>query len=61
MKLKQSLIIAVVLGILSIMTWEFYWRSQGYYPDYDNDDALWANQRNRVNKASKDDIILIGS
>ena len=61
MKLKQSLIIAVVLGILSIMTWEFYWRSQGYYPDYDNDDALWANQRVRVNTATSDDVILIGS
>ena len=61
MKLKQSLIIAVVLAILSIMTWEFYWRSQGYYPDYDNDDALWANQRVRVNTATSDDVILIGS
>ena len=61
MQLKQSLIIAVILGVISLATWEFYWSSQGYYPDYDNDEALWANQRARVSKAKKGNIIIIGS
>jgi hypothetical protein len=61
MQLKQSIIIAFALSIICVSVWELYWRSQGYYPDFDNDDALWANQRDRVNTASKDDIILIGS
>ncbi len=61
MQLKQSLIIAISMAILSIIAWEFYWRSQGYYPDYDNDEALWSDQRARVNSAAKNDILLLGS
>lgn len=61
MNLKQSLIIGIVLCLLGILAWELYWRSQGYYPDLDNDEALFATQRNRTDKAIDSDVILIGS
>jgi len=61
MKLKLSLIIALTLSVISIIAWEFYWRSQGVYPTLDDNEALWAMQRQRVEKASSKDILLMGS
>src|SRR5690606_13009228 len=61
MYLKQSLIVAVILALLSITAWEFYWRSQGYFPDLDDDKYLWANTRAKVDKANDDGVVLIGS
>lgn len=61
MHLKQSLIVAVVLSVLSITAWELYWRSQGYFPDLDDDKYLWAHTRAKVDKATNQDVVLIGS
>tara|TARA_R110000868_G_scaffold1389_10_gene10747 strand:+ start:5802 stop:6830 length:1029 start_codon:yes stop_codon:yes gene_type:complete len=61
MQLKQTLIIAFTLSIISLSVWELFWRSQGFYPTLDDNEALWAMQRHRVEKATNKDIILIGS
>ena len=61
MQLKQSLIIAFALSVLSLTAWEFYWRSQGLYPTLDDNEALWAVQRARVEKATGKDVLLMGS
>jgi hypothetical protein len=63
MHLKQSLIIALTLGIISVTAWELYWRTKPeYYKAVLEDDRyLWAEQRAKVETATKDDIILIGS
>lgn len=61
MHLKQSLIVAVILSVLSITAWELYWRSQGKIPDLDDDKNLWAVQRAKVKKLSTEDVILLGS
>jgi hypothetical protein len=61
MQLKQTLIIAFTLSILSLTTWEVFWRSQGVYPTLDDNEALWANQRARVESASSNNILLMGS
>lgn len=61
MYLKQSLLIALALSMLSISAWEFYWRSQGFYPTLDDNEELWATQRARVEKTNEQDVLLIGS
>lgn len=61
MKLKQTLILAVILSLISITIWELYWRSQGYIPDIDDDKHLWATIRAKVDKATENDVVLIGS
>lgn len=61
MHLKQSLLIAFTLSVIGIGAWELYWRSYGYYPTLDDNDALWAVERSKVDKLSKDDVVLIGS
>jgi len=61
MQLKQTLIIALALCVISLTAWEVFWRSQGVYPTLDDNEALWAVQRSRVEKASSNNILLIGS
>lgn len=61
MNLKRSFVIAVVMAIVLLLLWEFYWRSQGYFPTIDDNKDLWAVQRAKVEKLSDDDIVLIGS
>ena len=61
MQLKQTLIIAFTLSVISISAWELYWRSQGVRPTLDDNEALWAVQRARVEKATEKAILLMGS
>ena len=61
MNLKKSLIIAVMISIIGFTAWELYWRSQDFRTDLDDNEALWAVQRHRVEKATDKDILLMGS
>lgn len=61
MKLKQTLILTVIFSLLSITVWELYWRSQGYTADLDDDKYLWAKARHKVEKATENDVVIIGS
>jgi len=61
MNLKRSLIIAVTLSLVTIGSWEMYWRSQGYYPGLEDDKELWAIQREKLEKATNNDVVLLGS
>ncbi|HEY5689534.1 MAG TPA: hypothetical protein VIS27_14610, partial [Yeosuana sp.] len=61
MQIKQSIIIALALSVLSLAAWEVFWRAQGVYPTLDDNEALWAVQRQRVEKATDKDIVLMGS
>ena len=42
MELKKTLIIRLTLSIIGLIAWETYWRSQGYYPNLDDNKDLWA-------------------
>lgn len=61
MKLSHSLVISLIIFSLAIGSWEMYWRSKGYKPTIEDDKALWAVQRAKVNNASENDVVLFGS
>ena len=61
MNLKKSFTIAIILIIAAIGFWELYLRSQGYTPNIEDDKALWAVQRGKVQNASSNDVVLFGS
>ncbi len=61
MHLKKSFIAAIILSIIGIATWEMYWRSQNYYPTLNDEKALWAVHRAKVENATKEDLIVLGS
>lgn len=61
MNLKKSLLITIILSFLAIGAWELYWRSKGYFPDLDDDKFLWAKTRAKVDKATSNAVVLVGS
>ena len=61
MQLKKSFTIAMILGIIGIASWEAYWRSQDYYPTLNDEKALWAMHRAKVENLTQEDIIVLGS
>lgn len=50
-----------VLAVVGLGAWELYWRAQGFTADIDDDKNLWSWQRSALDKASKDDVALLGS
>ena len=61
MKLKLSLIVTIALTLIGLIIWESYWRSEGYYPNLNDDKALWAMERSKVEKATTEDVVILGS
>ena len=61
MQLKKSLIIALVISAVGLISWETYWRTQGYYPNLNDEKALWSMHRVKVEKANKKDVVILGS
>jgi hypothetical protein len=61
MNLKRSLFIAFVISIIALVSWESYWRTQGYYPTLNDEKALWAIHRSDVETATKEDLVILGA
>lgn len=61
MNLKLTFYLTCLFALVSLGAWEIYWRSQGYITDLEDDKYLWADQRSRVEKADKNDVVIIGS
>jgi hypothetical protein len=61
MNLKQSMLIAIVLSLLSLVAWECYWRAHGKIPDLDDNKELWAVQRAKVESLPENGVVLMGS
>lgn len=52
---------ALFLGLALLTSWELYWKSQGYFSELDDNKALWAVNRAKVDDLSKDDVVILGS
>ena len=52
---------ALLLALLALIALEVFWRSLGYTPSITDNQALWAQQRQRVETANKDTLLLLGS
>ncbi len=61
MHLQKTFLFAIILSLLSLTAWELYWRSQGYYPTISDEKALWAKERTKLEKATENDVVIIGS
>lgn len=57
---KKTFLIAAVLSISALTAWELYWRSQGKVPTLQNDKDLFAVQRAKLDKLTKDDYVIVG-
>ena len=61
MQPKKSFLIALAISVLALCSWELYWRSQGLLPSIEPDKNLFAVQRDKVDKLTDDDIVIVGS
>ena len=52
---------AIIVGVLLLAAWEWHWRDYGASPAYRNSDALWAQQRRRIDNGEGGKTVLIGS
>lgn len=57
----KSVILAGVITIVFMSSWEWYCRSQGFIPTPDSTKALWAEQRGRLLDNNPDQVILISA
>jgi hypothetical protein len=61
MNLFRSFILAIILGMLSVVAWELYWRSQGLEPNIDDNNNLSSIQRAKLEKPTQEQVVFIGS
>jgi len=59
--LKRSAIVAAMLFIVSILSWEFYLRQDGVDHSFDDGGPLWAYHRDRVYQPMSNATVFIGS
>jgi hypothetical protein len=57
----KSAILALILVLTVIGSWELYLRHKGIKPDYDDDAELWADKRAMVYEPSDKATVFIGS
>ena len=60
-QLTKSFLLALLLVIAFIVTWEFVWRSKGYGITYNDDKNLWAHTRNSANEPVDKTTVFAGS
>src|SRR6187431_886295 len=58
--LKAGLL-ALALTVLFVVSWEFYWRSNGFKISYDDNVSLWAHTRTKIYESSPARPVVIGS
>jgi len=57
----KSALLALILVIAFLASWELYLRNKGYKPDFDDSPELWANTRAMVYEPSDKTTVFIGS
>ncbi len=59
--LIKSAILALVITLIIIGSWEIHLRHRGIKPDFDDDAELWANKRAMIYKPADQATVILGS
>ncbi|MFQ5583609.1 MAG: hypothetical protein ACE5GL_04165 [Calditrichia bacterium] len=54
-------LLLLIIVLPAVGAWEWHWRSQGYVPDYDNTENMWAEFRAKAEKADAEYTVILGS
>ncbi|MFT5366703.1 MAG: hypothetical protein ACI8V2_001652 [Candidatus Latescibacterota bacterium] len=54
-------LITLVLVSIFMVGWEFYWRAEGYVPQYSDSRDIWASQRTRVSQGTGKETVIVGA
>jgi len=60
-QIAKSGLLALVLILGFILSWEWYWRQKGFVPTYNDDKLLWAVKRAEVYQPAEKATVFIGS
>ena len=58
---KLSFLIACAFSIFFLISWELYWRAQGYIPSMNDSKELWAEKRALIEDVDDDQVVILGS
>ncbi|MBI2425800.1 MAG: hypothetical protein HYV27_23445 [Candidatus Hydrogenedentes bacterium] len=59
--LHRSAVLAAVAVLAFFVTWEIYWRGQGYVPTLNDSKNLFAKQWDLLDQLGKEDVVLAGA
>ncbi|MBK7338185.1 MAG: hypothetical protein IPJ00_19425 [Saprospirales bacterium] len=59
--LLRAMVLGLFLTLTFLVVWELHWRSKGYVPSIEDDGALWARNRDRVDRLGAEDVVILGS
>ena len=59
--MTKAAILMLSLVAISVVSWEYFLRSQGHQRGYDDDEALWAKNRSQVYGVTDKSTVFIGS
>ncbi|MGE5107930.1 MAG: hypothetical protein ACM3H8_10320 [Sphingobacteriales bacterium] len=59
--LAKSALLMLVIVLVSVCSWEYFWRSKGYHLAYNDDEALWAKNRAMADQPQEKATVFIGS
>jgi hypothetical protein len=57
----RSAILAVLIVLIFVISWEIHLRNKGYMPDYDDGPELWASKRALVYGSADKTVVFTGS
>jgi len=58
---RRTWFATLALVVVVLTGWEVFWRLEGFAPEINNDENLWALARSRAARAGRDGVLLIGS
>lgn len=59
--LSKAALIMLFVVVVSLISWEYFWRSNGFGIAYNDDEALWAKNRTKVYQPMDKATVIIGS
>jgi hypothetical protein len=59
--LSKAALMMLLLVVISLFSWELFWRHKGYNLGYNDDEALWMKNRAKVYQPSDKATVFIGS
>src|ERR1700712_544562 len=59
--LTKSAILAMLITVVAIGSWEFHLRKQGIKPDFDDDAEIWASKRAMIYEPADKATVILGS
>ena len=56
----KTFLFMLVLVVSCVAGWEYYWRSRGFVPTYQDDKVLWATKRHELDNLNDQVTVMVG-